>query len=292
MPTLECPLGADCQKGPDGGTWKTQDVDKELAQFLLETHIKYAHQAANQLVGASGSPAQQRPVMSPGDHINVNEGVQGGNFDNCDLHDPVFNIHTSSSRPQKQIEANNIQATWSRYKYRHTPNAAELKRAAELAKEEYLASVEYMQIVDVDISEIPSDHIGKLASIVTNRLNIQNVPNLSQLGAILANVQCKALYLGYMALSDENTLALVTAMRTRVEVLGLHFSVTLDPELLAAYDGRGRCYVLGVVGDTRWWCGARLRRWAWETGWTVTVDTDGLEGLCIERLRWRWDLNV
>ena len=88
MPALECPLGTDCKKGPESSTWKTQDVDKELALSLLETHMKYAHQ----LDGASGSPAQQ--VMSPGDHNNVNKGVQGANFDNCAVNNPVINLHT------------------------------------------------------------------------------------------------------------------------------------------------------------------------------------------------------
>ena len=95
MPALECPLGADCKKSPDGGTWKTQDVDKELALTLLETHMKYAHESrSHHPDGASGSPAQQRQVMSPGDHINVNEGIQGGNFDNCQVNNPVINLQT------------------------------------------------------------------------------------------------------------------------------------------------------------------------------------------------------
>ena len=88
MPALECPLGADCKKGPDSSTWKTQDVNMELAIKFREEHIKYAHQ----LDGATGPPSQE--VISPGDHINVNNGVQGGNFDNCQVNNPVINLHT------------------------------------------------------------------------------------------------------------------------------------------------------------------------------------------------------
>ena len=88
MPALECPLGADCKKGQDRSTWKTQDVDIDLALKFREEHIKYAHQ----LDGATGSAAEE--VMSPIDRINVNEGVQGGNFDKCQLNNPVINLNS------------------------------------------------------------------------------------------------------------------------------------------------------------------------------------------------------
>ena len=94
MPALECPLGTDCTKGPDGGIWKTPDVDIDLADKLKDQHIKYAHQSRSQQPdGASGPTAQE--VMSPDDHINinVNEGVQGANFDNCQVNNPVINLH-------------------------------------------------------------------------------------------------------------------------------------------------------------------------------------------------------
>ena len=39
-----CPLGAECNKGPTGAIWKTDDVAAELIAIALETHMKYAHQ--------------------------------------------------------------------------------------------------------------------------------------------------------------------------------------------------------------------------------------------------------
>ena len=78
MPALECSLGADCTKGPDGGVWKTQDLPFDQARELVADHVKFAHNPD----GASGAPAQQGPVMnSSGDHLNVNQGFMGGNFD-------------------------------------------------------------------------------------------------------------------------------------------------------------------------------------------------------------------
>ena len=66
MPALECSHGADCTKGPDGGVWKTQDLPFDQARELVADHVKIAHNPD----GASG--AQKRPVMSSGDHLNVN----------------------------------------------------------------------------------------------------------------------------------------------------------------------------------------------------------------------------
>ena len=95
MPTLKCPLGTDCTKGKDSGVWETEDVDRELALTLLETHMKFAHSAgSHQSDGASGSSAQ----LPPADHLNVNKGNQGGNFVNSPMHKPTFNIHSPSGR--------------------------------------------------------------------------------------------------------------------------------------------------------------------------------------------------
>ena len=99
MPALECSLGADCTKGPDGGVWKTQDLPFDQARELVADHVKFAHNPD----GASGAPAQQRSVMiSSGDHVNVNDGVMGGNFDNCDLHHPIFYVQSPSGTFRQQ----------------------------------------------------------------------------------------------------------------------------------------------------------------------------------------------
>merc|ERR1711976_73394 len=225
--------------------------------------------------------------------------------------------------PQKQSEADNIQAAWS--DERHVPSEDELKTAAELAQEGYLSTLKYIQIVNVDISEIPSDNIRKLASIVTDGLFIANITQSTQLGAILASVQSALKVMGivnidiseissdqlgklssivtdgvvidnitpstqlgpilasvqsewlslyHVSLSEENTRALVTAMRERVQTVQLS-DVTLDLELLADYDGQGHCTKLDVGWDTRDRYGARLRDWAGDRGWRVTQDELG-----------------
>ena len=171
-----------------------------------------------------------------------------------------------------------ITAAWSDDS--HIPSEAELKTAAQLSQEGYLSSVKYMDIYMDNISEITNDNMAQLASIVTDRVVIDNITPLSQLGAILASVQSKVLLLFNMSLSEENTWALVTAM-SMVQEVALWENVTLDPELLAAYDGQGTCTRLYVGGDTRARYGARLRRWAGDRGWRVTQDDK--ECLLIQR---------
>ena len=170
---------------------------------------------------------------------------------------------------QKRTEADKITAAWSDFD--HESSEAELETAAQLAQEGYLSSVKYMDIYR-NFSEIPSDNMAKLASIVTDRVVIDNITPLSQLGAILTSVQSKVLLLFNMSLSEDNTWALVTAM-SRVQEVALWENVTLDPELLSAYDGQGHCTELKLEDDTRDKYEERLREWAGDRGWRVTQDT-------------------
>ena len=141
-----------------------------------------------------------------------------------------------------------------------------------------MSTVKYMRISDKDISEIPSYNMAKLASIVKERVYINNSTPMSQLGTILASVHSKVLWLCDLSLSEENTRALVTAMRARVKTVRLWENVTLDPELLAAYDGQGHCTKLVMYRDTRRRYRTRLSRWAADRGWTVTCeDSEELE---------------
>ena len=175
-------------------------------------------------------------------------------------------------------EAAKISSSWSQEL--HRPSVAEVRRAALLAWEDYLTSLEYMEIEDMEdmgLSDIDSDHMKKLTSIVTDRVWIVNVTPASQVGGILASVRCEMLVLVNMKLSEAHTRALVTAMRDRVERVELWGNVTLDIEALCEYQGRGRCRELQVWGNTVSRHRARLRRWAGQAGWTVTEDGYGLE---------------
>ena len=45
MPVMSCPLGAECNKGPAGAVWKTDDVAAELIAIALETHALCVNKA-------------------------------------------------------------------------------------------------------------------------------------------------------------------------------------------------------------------------------------------------------
>ena len=93
----------------------------------------------------------------------------------------------------------------------------ELKRAALLAWEGHLTSVKYMHIRNINVSYIPLAQMEELTSTVTGRVRIDNLINISQLSSILTRVQCTELVLRNMELSEENTRALVTTMREKIE---------------------------------------------------------------------------
>ena len=179
---------------------------------------------------------------------------------------PISKVHPQ----KKQTEVDKTKYAFSHWNHRQFKK--EVKTASLLAHEGHLTEVKYMFIANMDISEIPHRHIDKLASIVTDRIDIFNITPVKQLGSILASVQCPWLQLVNMELSKSDTRALVTAMRERVQSVSLS-SVTLDVEALATYNGRGRCNSLSVYRHTRLGDRDRLREWAEHTGWTVTWAT-------------------
>ena len=181
----------------------------------------------------------------------------------------LVSARISNTDPQKKTEADRIQAAWSQES--HVPSKTEVERAALLAQEEYLTSVKYLDIRDMNISDIPSDQMDKLASIATETVVINNMTPASRVSSILSSVQCTELELDNMKLSEKNTRALVTAMRDRVQTVVL-YDVTLDIEKLTLYDGQGHCRELEVWSYARERYGDRLRRWAADKGWRVTWD--------------------
>ena len=177
----------------------------------------------------------------------------------------------------RRTEADKIQADWSSVNEWRNPSEAEIRRAALLAWEGHLTSVEFMEILEKSITDIPQDHMERLASVVTSRVSIcDKTHNLSSnvTCSILASINCPELCL-CMDLAIPETRALVIAMKDRVETLKLGSDVTfLDIEEMTLYDGQGRCSALEVWGNTRDRYGLRLRRWAEDKGWRCRVESD------------------
>ena len=191
----------------------------------------------------------------------------------------------------RRTEADKIQADWSQEL--HRPSEAEIKRASLLAWEGHLTSVECMRIKDTSITDIPLDHMEKLASVVTGTVNINMMNHADHLSSILASVKCKVLWLNMMELTDAETRALVTAMRDRVQFVRFwYYGCGIEIRELLQYDGQGRCswIELGVYMRiyyekklTRWapYYEKKLTRWAADKGWTIKMDNDG--GLVMKR---------
>ena len=147
-----------------------------------------------------------------------------------------------------------------------------LKTVAMLSWESYLTCTGKLLIQDINITDIPSDQMEKLTSIVKHQFKIDKMTHTNQLGNILASVKCERLVLKYMELSERESRALVKAMRDRVKAVMLE-SVTLDVEELRKYDGQGSCKKLQLYGDMMYRYGERIRSWVQDMGWTLDVSS-------------------
>ena len=155
-----------------------------------------------------------------------------------------------------------------------------VRLGAELAWEGHLPSVESMVLKNIDLRNIPPDKIGKLFSIVTYRVVIDNITPTSLLDIILKRVRCSWFGLKSMKLTEPQTRALVTAMTERLQRVTLWKDLTLDIQTLCQYNGRGTCWKLQVRGDKRKRYEENLRHWTAEVGWAVTA---GVSLLIMER---------
>ena len=119
----------------------------------------------------------------------------------------------------------------------------------------------------MDLSDIPSNQIGKLASMVKYNVDIFEITPNTYNAIIIENVRCSMLQMCNMALTVPHTLALVKAMRDWVQEVSLGDGVTLDIDTLCQYNAQGRCWKLNVENDRY---GERLMRWAEDAAWSVT----------------------
>ena len=134
-----------------------------------------------------------------------------------------------------------------------------------------MTSVKNMYINSNSRISISSDQLAKLVSIVTGIVSLESTDG--PLDTILANVQSEELLLSFVMFSEENNLALVTAMKDRVQRVALDYVQNVEPELLSDYDGQGRCSWLQLKGDAAVRFNTRLRnRWVNYKGWTLTMD--------------------
>ena len=119
----------------------------------------------------------------------------------------------------------------------------------------------------VDLTLVPAEHLASLASSVTGFVDIRNVRGLV---TILDSVKCGELKIWSQSLDSEETQALVRAMESRVERVGLMSIVTLDSGVLMEYSGQGKCRWMEYSEDTMDRYIEQRMTWAKSRNWEVT----------------------
>ena len=125
---------------------------------------------------------------------------------------------------------------------RYISDLPKLTTAASLAYHQLLRSVNYMELCNVDLASVPTEHLASLAGCVTGRVEIENIRNCDLIH-IMDSLRCVALEISSQIVSSEETWALVRAMETGVEEVMLGFSgeVSLDIRALTQYSRQGEC---------------------------------------------------
>ena len=101
------------------------------------------------------------------------------------------------------------------------------------------------------------------------------VINSYKVSYLLQSLTCQHLDIGATDLSsEENSRALLDAIRERVENLCLDSETTVTFSILEEYDGQGACKKITFRGDTRGKYGRDAKTWAMNVGWYWQSDGD------------------
>ena len=158
---------------------------------------------------------------------------------------------------------------------------SELICGASMAHHDLLSYQVTLFLKNIDLTQVPAQHLASLASCVTFCLDIENVSGCD-LVSILISLKCEQLCINRQSLGQEETQSLVQAMESSVEMMWLGAEVTLDIEALVEYSGQEVCTEVKLVYDT----GARYReeviKWAKSKNWTVWPGSDDVHVLNVK----------
>ena len=163
---------------------------------------------------------------------------------------------------------------------RPTPRLPEIACAASLAHHGLLGSVRGQRSVralwmcNIDLTSVPAEHLASLASSVTGCVSINNVSGCD-LVTVLDSMKSQLLSIRRQSLGREETQALVLAMESRVERVGLNEHVTLDIRSLIEYNGQGKCRDVVCYSNTAQIYREQLRTWAMSRNWTLHYEDRG-----------------
>ena len=152
-------------------------------------------------------------------------------------------------------------------KIKSTSNLPAITCAASLAQHRLLGCVYSMLLKDVDLTSVPAEHLASLVSSVTVGVVIENVSGCDLVN-ILDSVKSEVLSISRQSLGSEETQALVRAMESGVEEVGLNEGVTLDISDLIEYSGQGKCRKWGFYKSNKY--SDQLRTWATSRNWEAT----------------------
>ena len=131
-----------------------------------------------------------------------------------------------------------------------------------------------LDLSNVDLSEVPVQHLASLASCVGSSLKIWNINSGQHIISLLTNLKIEGLTISKQFLGREETKALVQALESGVKAVWLFRGVTLDVEALSEYSGQGMCRVVEISGDTAARHRKELRNWTSNRNWRVVEDKD------------------
>ena len=147
--------------------------------------------------------------------------------------------------------------------------------AASLAYYGLLGSVKNMILNNVDLSQVPAQHMASLTSCVTGCLHFGNLHNCDLVGLFKSlSPKCTRLYIKNQSLGREETQALVQAMESRVELVMLWGESSLDIEALAKYSGQGVCREVRLEDEAATGYREEMRTWTRSTNWRVAKQTN------------------
>lgn len=133
-----------------------------------------------------------------------------------------------------------------------------------------------------DLTSIPTEHLAALASWMTLcHVSINNLSGID-MKSFLNSLKCQNFWIYRQTLGREDTEALVQAMESRVERVGLQELVTLEMETLVTYSGLGRCrevHLFCCDDDRELWrvnLKEPFKNWALSRNWAVIRDNNSL----------------
>ena len=115
--------------------------------------------------------------------------------------------------------------------------------AAALAHHGLLDNIDKVNLVEVDLSTVPAQHLVSLISNVTKHVCINGVSGCDLL-TLLDSVKCEELLLFSQCLGLEETKALMRAMESHLKELVLCKVETPYMEALVEYSKHVKCYLL------------------------------------------------